>query len=116
MANSGVPIPDLDPAWPDELTIAVVTSGGSPRGWLRLAHQVTAVVQPGVTLFRWQPIPRGSRGDDPGRKAFLYRQEGRVCGYVALADKTVTGYREPSARYREADSLERVGRPCVLVV
>jgi hypothetical protein len=39
-----------------------------------------------------------------------------VRGYLALADKTVTGYREPSARYREADSLERVGRACVLVV
>jgi GNAT superfamily N-acetyltransferase len=39
-----------------------------------------------------------------------------VRGYLALADETVTGYREPSARYREADSLERVGRACVLVV
>jgi hypothetical protein len=28
----------------------------------------------------------------------------------------VTGYREPSARYRKAAAIERVSRPCVLVV
>jgi hypothetical protein len=39
-----------------------------------------------------------------------------VCGYLALADKLVTGYREPSARYRKAVAAERVARPCVLVV
>jgi hypothetical protein len=44
----------------------------------------------------------GDRRVDPARKAFLYRQQGRACGYLALADAPVTGYREPSARYREA--------------
>jgi hypothetical protein len=29
MASSGVSIPDLDPPWPDDLTITVVTSSGS---------------------------------------------------------------------------------------
>ena len=39
-----------------------------------------------------------------------------MCGCLALADKTVTGYREASARCREADAAERFTRPCVLVV
>ena len=39
-----------------------------------------------------------------------------MCGYLALADKLVTAYREPSARYRKAVAAERVSRPCVLVV
>lgn len=37
-------------------------------------------------------------------------------GYLALADKTVTGYREPSALFRAADAGERVSRPCILMV
>ena len=114
--TSGVPIPDLDPPWPDDATVAVVTSGASPPGWLRLAHQTAAIVQPGGHSFPLAEPAQDSRPDNLARKAFLYRQAGRVCGYLALANKTVTGYREASARYREIDAAERVSRPCVMVV
>jgi hypothetical protein len=70
---------------------------------------------PEVTPSRAGSI-QGSPLDAPGRKAFLFGQAGHVCGYLALADKTVTGYREPSAHYREAEAVERVIRPCVMVV
>lgn len=39
-----------------------------------------------------------------------------MCGYLALADRPVTGYREASVQYRKADVAERVTWPCVLVV
>jgi GNAT superfamily N-acetyltransferase len=113
---SGVPIPDLDPPWPDDVMIAVVTSDTSPPGWRGLARQAAAVVQPGGHSFPPAESAGGRQRDDPGRKAFLCRQGGRVSGYLALADKTVTGYRDASARYRKADAAERVTRPCVLVV
>jgi hypothetical protein len=116
MISSGVPIPDLDPPWPDDLTIAVVSSGTSPFAWRRLAHQVAAVVQPGGHSFPLAQDAQGSHRDDLGRNAYLYRQAGRVCGCLVLAGKTVTGYREASARYREADTADRVIRPCALVV
>lgn len=116
MISGGVPIPDLDPPWPDGQTIAVVISGASPSGWRELAHQVAAAVQPEGRSFPLAEHAQGSGRDDVVRKAFLYRQAGRVCGYLVLANKTVAGYREPSARYREADAAERITRPCVLVV
>jgi ribosomal protein S18 acetylase RimI-like enzyme len=114
--TSGVPIPDLDPRWPDDATVAVVTSGASPPGWRRLAHQVAAIVQPGGHSFPLAEPAQDSRPDDLARRAFLYRQANRVCGYLVLANKTVTGYREASARYRETDAAERVTRTCVMVV
>lgn len=113
--TSGVPIPDLDPPWPD-VAIAVVTSSASAPGWRKLAHQATAVAQPEGHSFPLAEPAQGSRPDDLDRKAFLYSQADRVCGCLVLADKTVTGYREASARYREADRAERVTRPCVKVV
>lgn len=112
----GVPIPDLDPPWPADATIAVVTSGASPPGWRRLAHQAAAIVQPGGHSFPLAEPAQDSRPDDLARKAFLYRQADCVCGYLVLADKTVTGYREVSARYRATDAAERVTKPCVMVV
>jgi hypothetical protein len=115
MTSAGVPIPDLDPPWPANRTIAIVSSDGSPPGWRTLAHQVVAVFQAGghsFPLAENTPVNRGG----PRRKAFLYRVADRACGCLILADKTVTGYREASAGYREAAAGERVIRPCVLTV
>ena len=116
MTGTGVPIPALDPPWPDDQTIVVVASDTASPGWRRLAHEVATVVQPdeGHSFPLTERIP-GSDSEDP-RKAFLYRRAAYVCGYLCLVDKVVTGYREASARYREAVAAERVTRPCVLVV
>lgn len=116
MTSAGVQIPVLEPPWPDGLKIAVVTSDAGSFGWRRLAHEVAAAAQPGGHSFPLAERFPGSDGSDPARTAFLYRQADRVCGYLCLADRMVTGYREASARYREASAPERVTRPCVLVV
>jgi GNAT superfamily N-acetyltransferase len=50
------------------------------------------------------------------RAALLYRHADRVAGYLCLAGKIVTGYRDLSAGYRSAADAERVIRPCVMVV
>jgi ribosomal protein S18 acetylase RimI-like enzyme len=80
-----------------------------------LAHQVVSVFQAGGHSFPLTENTPASRGG-PRRKAFLYRLADQVCGCLVLADKTVTGYREASARYREAAAAERIIRPCVLTV
>jgi GNAT superfamily N-acetyltransferase len=115
MTGTGIPIPELDPPWPSDRTIAIVSSDGSPLGWRTLAHQVVAVFQAGGHSFPLAEPVSDSRGGSR-RKAFLYRWAGQVCGCLVLADKAVTGYREASARYREAAAAERVIRPCVLTV
>ena len=107
MTSIGVPVPALDPAWPADLAIVVVTSDASPYGWRNLAHQMARVAQPGGHSFPLASDTPGSRRGNPGRKAYLYRQVGHVCGYLALSDKTVTGYRDLTAGYRQADAAER---------
>ena len=114
MAGAGVPIPVLEPSWPDDREIVVVASNTASPGWRRFAHEVAAVVHGGHSFPLAELLP-GSDGADL-RRAFLYRRAAYVCGYLCLADKVVTGYREASARYREAVAAERVTRPCVLVV
>jgi hypothetical protein len=115
MTSAGIPIPDLDPPWPRNRTIAIVSSDGSPPGWRTLAHQVVATFQAEGHSFQMAEDASVSRGG-PRRKAFLYRVADQVYGCPVLADKAVTGYREASARYREAAAAERVIRPCVLTV
>jgi GNAT superfamily N-acetyltransferase len=117
MTGTCVPIPDLDPPWPVNLTMVVVSTDASPPGWRGLAHQVVAAFQSGGHSFPLAEGTPGGRGD-PGRKAFLYGHAGHAHarGCLVLADKTVTGYRDASAQYREAAAAERVTRPCVLVV
>ena len=51
MRNEGVPIPDLDPSWPDAMKVAVVVSREAPFEWRRFAHEVAAAVQPGGDWF-----------------------------------------------------------------
>lgn len=116
MNSTGVPIPALDPPWPSALTIAVVTSSDARPGWLRLAHDVAAAVQPGGHSFPLVGPPPDRDGVEQDRAAFLYRHADRVGGYLCLADRLVTGYRSPSAGYRPATDAERVIRPCVMIV
>jgi len=117
MHSNGVPVPTaLDPPWPDALKIAVVTSRDERPGWHRFAHEVAAAVQPGGDSF--PPAERfpGRDGAEHDRTAFLYRHADRVCGYLCLASRLITGYRSPSAGYRDATDAERVIRPCIMVV
>jgi GNAT superfamily N-acetyltransferase len=116
MRSIGVPIPTLEPPWPDALKIAVITSRDARLGWQRLAHEVAAVVQPGGDSFPLAQRPPGRDGAEQDRTAFLYRHADRVCGYLCLASRLVTGYRSPSAGYRHATDSERVIRPCIMVV
>jgi GNAT superfamily N-acetyltransferase len=115
MRSVGVPIPALDPPWPDAQKIAVVTSRDTPLGWHRFAHEVAAVAQPGGHSFPAEPSPAHD-GADHGRTAFLYRHADLVCGYLCLASRLATGHRSPSAGYRPSTGAERVVRPCVMVV
>jgi GNAT superfamily N-acetyltransferase len=116
MNSTGVPIPALDPPWPDDLKIAVVTSREAPPRWRKLAHEVATAAQHGGCSFPLREAAPGRDGAEHDRTAFLYRHAERVCGYLWLTSKIVTGYREPSARYRPAADAERVIRPCVIVV
>jgi hypothetical protein len=112
----GVPIPTLDPPWPESRTIAVVASRDAPLGWRRLAHEVSAQAQPGGHSFPLAERPLGPDGDEGDKTAFLYRHGHGVCGYLCLASRLTTGYRSPSAGYRDAVDAERVSRPCIMVV
>jgi hypothetical protein len=115
MSSAGVSIPALDPPWPDDAVIMVVTSRAAP-GWRSLAHQAAGAAQPGGHSFplRGQLAVRGEAEDS--RAAFLYRHADRVAGYRCLASKIVTGYRDPSSGFRPATDTERVIRPCVMVM
>ena len=115
VSSDGVPIPDLDPPWADVLKIAVVTSRDSRPAWRAFAHEVAAVVQPGGRSF---PLAERRSTSDAGhdRAAFLYRNAGRVVGYLCLERKIVTGYRDARAEYRQVTEVERLIRPCVMVV
>jgi ribosomal protein S18 acetylase RimI-like enzyme len=116
MRSGSVPVPALDPPWPDGLKVAVVTSRDAPLGWRRFAHEVAAAAQPGGHSFPFTKRPPGRDGAEDDRTAFLYRHEDRVCGYLCLASRLITGYRSPSAGYRHATDAERVIRPCIMVV
>jgi GNAT superfamily N-acetyltransferase len=116
MHNVGVLIPALDPPWPDALKIGVVKSQDAPIEWRRFAHEVAAVVQPGGHSFPLAERPPDPDGPEDDRTAFLYRHADRACGYLCLASRLTTGYRSPSAGYRQATDAERVVRPCIMVV
>jgi GNAT superfamily N-acetyltransferase len=116
MSSVSVPIPALDPPWPDDLKIAVVTAHDAPSGWRRLAHEVAAAAQPGGHSFPLAERPPGRGSAEQGRAAFLYRKADRVHGYLCLASKIVTGYRDPLRGYRQAAGTERVIRSCVIVI
>ena len=115
MSSIGVRIPALDPPWPDDAVIMVVTSRAAP-GWRSLAHEAAVAAQPGGHSFPLGGQPAGSAGAEDSRAAFLYRHMDRVAGYLCLASKIVTGYRDPLSGYRHATDPERVVRPCVMVV
>jgi hypothetical protein len=115
MTGAGVPIPALEPPWPDDQEIVVVISDTASPGWRRLAHEMATVVQPGGYSFPLAECNPDSDSRDL-RRAFLYRCGAHVCGYLCLVDKVVTGYRGASTGYREAVAAERVTRPCVLVM
>ena len=116
MRSTGIPIPELDPPWPDALKIAVVSSIDAALQWRRFAHEVAAVVQPGGDSFPLAERSPARDGTQPDRTAFLYRHADRACGYLCLANRVITGYRLPSARFRHATEAERVIGPCVMVV
>lgn len=115
MSSMGVRIPELDPPWPDDAVIMVVTSRAAP-GWRGLAHETAGAAQPGGHSFPLGGRPAGREGADDSGAAFLYRHTDRVAGYLCLASKIVTGYRDPLSGYRPATDTERVSRPCVMVV
>src|SRR5690348_10735502 len=116
MNSTGVPSPALNPPWPDALKIAVVTARDARLSWRRLAHEVAAAVQPGGHSFPLAERPPGRDGEEHDGTAFLYRYADRVCGYLRLGNRLVTGYRSPSAGYRHATDAERVIRPCIMIV
>jgi hypothetical protein len=116
MRSAGVPIPALDPPWPDALKIAVVTARDAQPGWLRLAHEAATAVQPGGHSFPLAELPLGHDGTTRDRTAFLYRHGTAVCGYLCLASMLVTGHRSPSAGYRPATGAERLSRPCIMII
>jgi GNAT superfamily N-acetyltransferase len=114
MRSVGVPIPALDPPWPDSQQVAVVTSRDAPLGWRRFAHEVAAAAQPGGHSF---PAERSPDHDaDRDRTAFLYRYADLACGYLCLASRLVTGHRSPTEGYRPTTEAERVVRPCIMIV
>ena len=116
MRSTGVPIPALDPPWPDALKIAVVTSRDARPGWHRFAHEVAAAVQPGGHSFPPAERPPDRDDTEHDKTAFLYRHADRACGYLCLTSGLVTGYRSLSVGYRHATDAERIIRPCILVV
>jgi hypothetical protein len=78
LRGTSVPIPELEPRWPDDLKIAVVTSNDARLGWRRLAHEVaTAAQQTGHSFpLAERPPNRGDAGDD--RTAFIGHGMGRA--------------------------------------
>jgi hypothetical protein len=77
MSSVSVPIPALDPPWPDDLKIAVVTAQDAPSGWRRLAHEVAAATQPGGHSFPLAERPPGRGNAEDGRTArSLLREDG----------------------------------------
>jgi hypothetical protein len=94
MTSIGIPIPELDPPWPADRTIVIVSSDGSSPGWRMLAHQVVATFQVGRHSFPLAENATDSR-TGPRRKAFLFRRADQVRGCLIVADKAVTGYLRP---------------------
>jgi GNAT superfamily N-acetyltransferase len=115
MSSLGARIPALDPPWPDNAVIMVVTPQAAP-GWRSLAHEAAAVAQPGRPAFPLRGKPADHNETHDGSAAFLYRHADRVAGYLRLASKIVTGYRDLPAGYRPAADAERVIRPCVMII
>jgi GNAT superfamily N-acetyltransferase len=116
MGSTGVPIPELDPPWPDALRIAVVSSIDATLQWRRFVHEVAAVVQSGGDSFPLAERSPARDGTQNDRTAFLYRHADRACGYLCLANRAITGYRLPSGGFRLATEAECVIGPCVMVV
>ena len=116
MRGVGVPIPALDPPWPDTQKVAVVTSRDAPPGWRRFTHEVAAAAQSGGHSFPSEERSPDRDGAGRDRTAFLYRHTDLACGYLCLASRLVTGHRSPSAGYRLTTDEERVVRPCIMVV
>ena len=116
MRSIGVPIPLLDPPWPEALKIVVVTSRNASLRWRGFAREVAAVAQHGGHSFPLTERPPGTGGGEHDRTALLYRHADWVCGYLCLAPRLITGYRSPSMGYRSATDAERVITPCVMVV
>jgi len=93
MRSVGIPIPALDPPWPDVQKIAMVTSRDAPLGWHEFAHEVAATAQPGGHSFPSAEQPPGGDGEERDRTAFLYRHGDLACGYLCLASRLATGRR-----------------------
>ena len=67
MRGRGIPVPALDPPWPDAQKIAVITSRDAPPGWLGLAHEVVApwiVAERNQRAFTWAYDAVGWRPPD----------------------------------------------------
>jgi len=116
MAGTDVPIPGLDPTWPESREIAVVIAQAASPGWRRLAHDAAAAAQPGGHSFPLGEPTRSHDGAADDRTAFLYRHEDRIGGYLCLANRLITGYRSPTTGYRPASDTERIIRPSILIV
>ena len=78
-------------------------------------NALDAIEAPGGRVALAEQSP-GRDGAEHDRTAFLYRHADRVCGYLCLASRLITGYRSPSTGYRPATDAERVIRPCIMVV
>jgi GNAT superfamily N-acetyltransferase len=117
MARTGVPIPTLDPPWPEGQEIAVVIAQAASPGWRRLTHDAAAAAQPGGHSFPLDEAPRSrdSTADDD-LTAFLYRHEDRVGGYLCLASRLITGFRSPTTGYRPTLDTARIIWPSILIV
>ena len=116
MRSTSVPIPALDPPWPEALKIALVTSSDTRLGWRMFAHEVAAAVHPGGDSFPLAERIPPRDGTQHDRTAFLHRHADRVCGYLCLANRLISGWRSPSAGFRHATEAERIIRPCIMVV
>jgi GNAT superfamily N-acetyltransferase len=116
MVRTDVPIPSLDPPWPEGQEIAVVIAQAASPGWRRLAHDTAAAGQPGGHSFPLGEPARSRDGAADDRAAFLYRHEDRVGGYLCLASRLITGYRSSTTGYRPASDTERIIRPSILIV
>lgn len=70
MSSIGVSIPALDPPWPDDAVIMVVTSRAAP-GWRSLAHQAALLLSPGATPFRYGVQLPGAGEAKTAKQLFL---------------------------------------------
>lgn len=78
MARTGVPIPSLDPPWPEGQEIAVVIAQSASPEWRRLTHDAAAAAQPGGHSFPLDEAARSRDSTADDLTAFLYRHEDRM--------------------------------------